>query len=149
MKLTKRQELFAQAIVDGKTQVDAYIAAGYKVDAMTDASMYSLASRLAKNVKVASRIKELRDRLAERTLWTREMSVRALVKAYKSADKAGQCNAMTQAIRELNRMHGYDAPQQIEISGPGGGPVQTISQEMTPEEAAAAYAATVTDTRQV
>lgn len=35
-----------------------------------------------------------------------------------------------------------------EISGPGGGPVQTISQEMTPEEAAAAYAATVTDTRQ-
>src|SRR5690625_7779544 len=146
-KLTHNQENFAQGVASGLNQTDAYRKA-YKAGNMSDKTVWEKASRLAAKDTVRARVNGLRAELAEKQLRSREQSVKALIHAYKTADQQGQANAMTGAVKELNAMHGFDAPQQIEISGPGGGPVKTISQEMTPEEAAAAYAATVTDTRQ-
>lgn len=51
-------ERFAQGLAKGKTQADAYAAAGYRGDE-------TAACRLSKNVKVQARIAELQERAAD------------------------------------------------------------------------------------
>ncbi|MBC3211390.1 terminase small subunit [Serratia fonticola] len=43
------------------------------------------------------------------------------------------------AIKQIGEMQGWEAPKKAEVSGPGGGPIQTETVNMTPEEAAEAY----------
>lgn len=47
------------------------------------------------------------------------------------------------AIAQLRQLNGLDEPQRSkhEITGSGGGPIRAITKEMTPQEAAEAYAA--------
>ena len=61
-----QHELFAQEIVKGASQRDAYRAAGYqtKSDAAADAS----ASRLLSNAKVADRVAELQQKVEAKTV---------------------------------------------------------------------------------
>lgn len=112
--LTVKQEAFAQAVASGKTQADAYRMA-YAAGKMADATIWSKASELMANGKVAARVAELKAELAQRALWTREMSVKALAEAYKLARDQGQAGAMTGAVRELNVMHGYNAPTELHV----------------------------------
>jgi phage terminase small subunit len=58
-ELTTRQESFAQAIVKGSNQADAYRLA-YSADKMKDETIWSNASRLVIDKKVQARIKKLR-----------------------------------------------------------------------------------------
>jgi phage terminase small subunit len=55
-----RHERFAQELAKGKSQVEAYALAGYKPNE-------SHASRLVANGKVAERVAELKERIAEKT----------------------------------------------------------------------------------
>lgn len=114
MALTAKQEAFAQALADGMTQADAYRKA-YSVRDATTKSVHELASKLAKNTKVASRVDELRGKLEEKALWTRERSVAVL------ADIADgmECKAVERvaAVKELNAMHGFNAPAKVELQG--------------------------------
>lgn len=111
-KLTAKQEKFCQAIADGMTQADAYRAA-YDADRMKDNTIYPLASKLMKNSKITARIAELREAVQEKQLWSREMSVKALVQAYKE----GGGSVKVAAVRELNAMHGYNEPAKLNVSG--------------------------------
>ena len=67
--------------------------------------------------EITHRVKELRAKLEEKAIWTREMSVKALVQAYKVAQVQNSSTGMAGAIKELNAMHGYNAPKQVELSG--------------------------------
>lgn len=116
LKLTPKQERFAQAIADGKTQADAYRIA-YGVDGMKDSSIHVNASKLMADAKVSQRVEDLRVKLVTKALWNREMSVKALVNAYKVAQESKNSNGMTSAVKELNAMHGFNAPQKIDVSG--------------------------------
>lgn len=58
-----RHERFAQELAKGKSQVDAYAAAGYKPDR-------GAATRLSANVSVAARLDELKARTAEKATTT-------------------------------------------------------------------------------
>lgn len=109
--LTAKQESFAQAIASGKTQADAYRLA-YNADNMKDASIWSKASVLMSDVKVTSRVEELRGKLEKKELWTREMSVKALIGAYKE----GNPTAKIAAVKELNSMHGFNAPTRLDVT---------------------------------
>lgn len=60
-----RHERFAQELAKGKSQVDAYQAAGYKPDR-------GAATRLSANVSVAARTDELKGRAAEKVVVTIE-----------------------------------------------------------------------------
>jgi len=111
-KLTAKQEKFCQAIADGMTQADAYRAA-YDADRMKDNTIYPLASKLMKNSKITARIAELREAVQEKQLWSREMSVKALVQAYKE----GSGSVKVAAVKELNAMHGYNEPAKLNVSG--------------------------------
>ena len=60
--LTKKQEVFAQALVIEDTLSDAYRSA-YDCSGMMDKTINESASREAKHPKITARVAELRDRL--------------------------------------------------------------------------------------
>lgn len=108
--MNKRWEDFSQAVVSGKSQADAYrIAYPHSQEWKAD-SVNESASKLA--AKVAPRIAELRAELAAQCLWTREDSARALIEVINSPDKKTD---IVSAVKELNLMHGFNAPTKHEI----------------------------------
>lgn len=115
VKLTAKQEAFAQGIADGLGQADAYRMA-YDAGGMTDNVIYTKASELMKNGKVAVRVSELKAVTVEKQLWTREMSVKGLMSAYKIALEAKASAGMTAAVKELNVMHGYNEPTKLAVN---------------------------------
>jgi hypothetical protein len=114
-KLTAKQEAFCQAIADGMGQADAYRTA-YDAEGMKDNTIYPLASKLMNNSKVATRVAELKAQVAEKQLWTREMSVKGLMTAYRIALEAKASTGMTAAVKELNIMHGYNEPTKLAVN---------------------------------
>jgi phage terminase small subunit len=112
VKLTAKQEAFCQGIADGLGQADSYRAA-YDAEGMKDNTIYPLASKLMKSEKVAARISELRESVQEKQLWSREMSVKALVQAYREGSGATKVSA----VKELNAMHGYNEPSKLQVNG--------------------------------
>jgi hypothetical protein len=115
VKLTAKQEAFCQAIADGMTQADAYRAA-YSAEKMTDKAIYVKASELMASGNVSVRVAELKQALADKQLWTREMSVKGLVAAYRVANEGKNASGMTGAIKELNAMHGYNEPTKHDVA---------------------------------
>ena len=116
VNLTAKQEAFCQAIADGMTQADAYRTA-YSAEKMADKTIWEKASALMADGKVTARVAELKQALAEKQLWSREMSVKGLVAAYRVASEGKNASGMTGAIKELNAMHGYNEPAKVNISG--------------------------------
>ncbi len=116
-KLTNKQEAFAQGIVSGMNQSDAYRSA-YSTVKMSDAVIWINASKLANHNKVSIRVDELKTELANRFLWTREMSVRVLAEiADASENKGGE---KVSAVKELNAMHGFNEPIKIDHGSSDG-----------------------------
>ena len=115
VKLTAKQEAFAQAIADGLGQADAYRFA-YDAEQMKDETVYPNASRLINNSKVAARVAELKSQVVEKQLWTREMSVKGLMSAYRIALEAKTSTGMTAAVKELNIMHGFNEPTKVAVN---------------------------------
>lgn len=118
-KLTAKQEAFAQAVAGGMTQSDAYRHA-YDAGGMSDATIWKRSGELMANGAVAGRVAELKAEIAEKQLWTRENSVKALIGAYKVAKEANNASGMTGAIKELNAMHGYNAPVKVDHTSADG-----------------------------
>lgn len=131
VKLTAKQELFAQCIADGMGQADAYRTA-YDSATASDASIYVQASNLMKNSKVAIRVDELKSQVVEKQLWSREMSVKGLIQAYRVAQDAKTSTGMTAAVKELNNMHGFNEPTKLSITG---SMVTRIIREVTDDNA--------------
>ena len=111
MKLTDKQEKFCRVLVSGTSQADAYRAA-YNAEKMKPETVQRKACELMKDGKVSARVYQLRDELAERSGWTREDSVRELRVALADGGAV-----RVAALKELNSMHGYNAPQKHEHKG--------------------------------
>jgi hypothetical protein len=116
VKLTAKQELFAQCIADGMGQADAYRTA-YDAEGMADSTIYPKASRMLNEGKIRARVDELKAMVVEKQLWTREMSVKGLIQAYRIAQDAKTSTGMTAAVKELNVMHGFNEPTKLSITG--------------------------------
>ena len=116
IKLTAKQEAFAQAIADGLGQADAYRVA-YDAEEMADSTIYPKASRMLNEGKIRARVDELKAMVVEKQLWTREMSVKGLIQAYRIAQDAKTSTGMTAAVKELNVMHGFNEPTKLNITG--------------------------------
>ncbi|MES2950274.1 MAG: hypothetical protein V4858_17160 [Pseudomonadota bacterium] len=114
MTLTTKQETFAQAVADGMSQADAYRSA-YDASKSKPETIWSKASELMADGKVAARVDELRAVLASKALWTREKSVSRL--ADIADDAEARAAEKVSAIKELNAMHGFNAPTKLEVSG--------------------------------
>lgn len=113
VKLTGKQELFVNGLIEGKSQRQAYIDAGYSTDGKTEEYIDKSASTLAKNSKVLGRLTELRAELKDKALWTREESINDLKwikeQSRKTIEEYGEvkhapATAYLGAITELNKL---------------------------------------------
>ena len=95
-ELTKKQEEFAQEIVKGSTQADAYRTA-YDAGSMKDETIWSNASRLIDNSKVKARIQELRQPSIDKVQLTLESHLTDLLKLRNMAAKDEKWSAAIQA----------------------------------------------------
>lgn len=119
---SSKQESFCQAIADGKNQSEAYRLA-FNAKNMKPESVQVNASKLMADAKVTLRVKELRGNLENKQLWTREMSVKALINAYK----LGNPSVKVSAVKELNIMHGYNAPIKHDVKSTGGFSINIVT----------------------
>lgn len=112
MTLTAKQEKFCQCIADGMNQSEAYRAA-YSAGNMKAETVQSKACVLAKDGKVAARLRELRGALAASLVWTREQSVEVLAEIARGMEsKPGE---KVSAVKELNSMHGFNEATKLDI----------------------------------
>lgn len=112
MALTSKQEAFAQALADGLNQSDAYRKA-YDANNMKPETVQNSAYKVLKNDEVTARVKELKDTIVSKQLWTREDSVRTLKSVIDDAERLGD---KVSAVKELNAMHGFNAPTKSELT---------------------------------
>ena len=101
--LTPKQELFAQKIVEGCTQADAYRYA-YSVENMSDNAIYVNASKVANNEKVKLRIQQIRDNLAKDSIMSVQERMEWLTEIIN--DSKTSISARLAASDQMNKMQG-------------------------------------------
>ena len=101
--MTKKQEEFAKAIVDGMNQADAYRYA-YDAENMSDNAIYREASLLVDNPKVAQRIQELRDKIANEKIMSAQKRMEWLTELILGEDAS--YSDRLKAIDIMNKMQG-------------------------------------------
>lgn len=114
MILTHQQERFAQEVASGKSQAEAYRIAYPKSLNWKPETVWNNASVLMRNSGVLARVETIRAELAERGLWSREQSVKALIGVIESPDKQADIIA---AVKALNEMHDFNSPMKLNVSG--------------------------------
>ena len=104
MQLTPQQEQFAKAIaLEGMNYSDAYRSA-YKTGRMSAKSINEVASRLKDDVKIASRVKELREMTDTPKVMSAQKRKEWLTEVIN--DTEVDINARLKASDQLNRMDG-------------------------------------------
>lgn len=105
MKLTAKQEAFAQAIASGVSQADAYRMA-YNHEGMQANTVHSRACELAKDSKVAARIAELRAPVIEAAQLTLKSHLEELERLSQLAEKDGKWQAAIKAQELRGKVSG-------------------------------------------
>ena len=112
--MTPKQDAFAIAVSSGMTQADAYRSV-YNVRANTkQESIHQAASTVMANINVSSRVDELKRQLADKELWTREDSIRAMIQVIEEPDNQG---CKINAVKVINDMQGFNAATKTQVSG--------------------------------
>lgn len=128
-ELTTQNEVFAQQIgTHGKNQFEAYQKAYPKSLEWKPNSVYREASIMASSPKIAQRIQELKEMIVNSNLWTKEESVKTLknilTRTYQDESGKDVLSAQDKdainAVKELNVMHGFNAPTKTELTGKDG-----------------------------
>ena len=119
VKLTPKQERFANCVADGMSQADAYRAAFDVKPTTKPETIQANASRLMADSTVSARVAELREMLTQKALWSREESVQVLAEIARGGDDTARAGDRVSAVKELNAMHGWNK-QTIEHTGANG-----------------------------
>lgn len=136
MALTNKQEAFAQAIVSGLNQSDAYRAA---FDVRENTKLTSInvnASKMMSDANVMQRVAELRAPIVEAVGITLKGHLEDLLMLRDKALEANQINAAISAEVARGKAGGVWAVK-IELTGKDGAPIKTQAvTDMTDEELA-------------
>lgn len=111
--LTAKQEKFAQELIKGKSQREAYKAA-YNVKKMSNGSVDREACLLAKNPKVAQRIAELKSKVVKRAEAKAIITREEIIKEIASIAKDDISNYLD--FRTEKAVVGYDKDTQAPIA---------------------------------
>lgn len=101
--LTPKRELFAQKIVEGMSQADAYRSA-YSCEKTSDKTIWENASRLMADDKVKARVKELRDKIATESVMSAQRRLEWLTEVVNDAEE--RTENKLKAIDLMNKMQG-------------------------------------------
>jgi phage terminase small subunit len=122
MRLTPKQEAFAQAVASGMTQADAYRSA-YNADKMSDAVIYNKASELMSNGEISVRVEELRAPIAAKAQITLESHLDDLLRLRRMAEDNNDIKAAISAEIARGKAAGIIVDKK-EITGKDGGPLK-------------------------
>ena len=103
MLLTPKQETFAQKIIEGMSQADAYRSA-YSCARMSDKTIWENASRLMADSKVKARVQELRDRIASESVMSAQERLEWLTRLVQDEEQITPDKL--KAIDIMNKMTG-------------------------------------------
>ena len=112
-KMTIKQENFITAYIETGNATKAYRVA-YNADKMKDTTVNSRAYDLLKSSEITDRIDQLKEELSKKALWSIEEAIQALKGVLANPDKATD---IIGAVKELNAMHGFNAPKKVENTG--------------------------------
>jgi hypothetical protein len=115
--LTSKQEAFAQAIVSGKTQADAYRAA-FSAGRMKDATIQQEASRLMADRKVTARVAELRAPVVEKLQYGLEEAMLEAAEAFQVAKGKDNGGAMVAAVQLRAKLNGLLVEKREDVTDP-------------------------------
>jgi len=107
--LTPKQESFCLAYLETGNASEAY-RRSYDVSRTSPKSINEGACKLLANTKIASRIQEIQGRILEKLVWEKQHSLQIL--AGIARDESARTTERIAAVKELNAMHGYNAPSQ-------------------------------------
>ena len=102
MRLTAKQEQFAQLVASGSSNTAAYREAYDSTGSSTTVQ----ASRLASNANVSLRIQEIQGDAAAGDTWTRQKLLRLLFMRSEAALDAGQLSASIKALELIGKITG-------------------------------------------
>lgn len=112
--LTAKQEQFAQNIIKGMSQADAYRSA-YNTSRMTDKTIHEKASRIANDDKVRARITELRGQISTENIMTAQKRLEWLTELVYNEESC--VSDKLKAIDIMNKMQGeYVQKVQAEVT---------------------------------
>lgn len=108
--LTAKQEKFAQNIITGMTQADAY-RNSYNAEKMTDKQIWEEASKLMAKPKVAQRVQELRAEMASDSIMSAKERLEFLTRVIKGEENdkdyaVADLNTKLKAVDIMNKMQG-------------------------------------------
>jgi phage terminase small subunit len=112
--LTPKQEAFALAYVELGNAAAAYRQA-YGAEKMAPQTIWSNASRLLDNSKVAARVDALRNRAVNRVLYTVEQAFAEFEEARQLAAQVNNPSAAVSAIAGKVKLLGLDQPAKSEV----------------------------------
>ena len=112
--LTGKQEKFCEGVASGLPLSGAYRAA-YNCENSKHETINNKAYQLNCRDDIRARVLDLQESLSKKELWTREQSVKVLIKAVKLGLEQENPAAIAAVIDRLNKMHGYDASIKIEV----------------------------------
>lgn len=104
--LTPKRELFAQKIVEGMSQADAFRSA-YSCKKMSDKTIWENASRLMADSKVLARVQELREQISKESIMTAQKRLEWLTEVIK--DETKMTSDKLRAVDIMNKMEGLYA----------------------------------------
>lgn len=116
-----RHERFAQELAKGKSQVEAYEAAGYNPNR-------SAASRLAEDVNIRDRVVHIQGRVAIRTeITVASISERLLKIAAKGegSEDAPLLSVARAALMDVSKLNGLVIDRK-QLTGRNGGPIEVV-----------------------
>lgn len=135
-KLNPNQEAFALAVGSGVDQTEAFRRAYPKSKTWTPKTLWSKACTLAKQPNVKARIAQIKEAGARAAVFTLADHLRNLEVISHAALSSKEYNAAARAEEARGRASGFYV-QKTELTGKGGGPIETKqTRDLTAQELA-------------
>lgn len=113
--LTPKEAIFVGHMLEGATRYQAY-AAAYSVGRMGEAHVIREADKVLARPHIRAQLEPALPALSATTGWSREESVQALRTIVEQGLPNRAYQAVIAAVKELNVMHGYHSPQQVDLT---------------------------------
>lgn len=132
----ERHELFAQEVASGRTKTDAYLEVYESARNWKPAAVHVKACALAARPEVKARVAYLQQAAADATVFTLGVHLARLHALSVAAEKAGDFPAAVKAEENRGKAAGF-YPTKVELTGRGGGPIESRqTRDLTDEELA-------------
>jgi hypothetical protein len=129
-----RHEIFCQEVCTGSARIDAYIEAYPGAEEWKPRSVRVKAAELGAREDVKARIGYLQAKAAEVSVFTLAAHLARLNELSIAAQKAGDFAPAVKAEENRGKAAGF-YPTKVELTGKGGGPIESKqTRDLTPEE---------------